>query len=182
MVNINSLHYRIKQFWRGITAQPLATKQALLIRETLSEEQWQLFQRFAPRDQQHSFQVWATLQNAGHRDPLLLQAALLHDIGKTQLRLGTVGRIWIVVGTFLWPNWVVRWGQQPLTEAAWWAVPFVVRQQHALWGADLLREIDAADALCDIVARHQDPLRESSAADGPAEMILRQLQWADDLN
>ena len=43
----------------------------------------------ARNDQRHSLNVCATLRQAGHEDPALLTAALLHDAGKA------AGRIWL---------------------------------------------------------------------------------------
>ena len=50
-----------------------------------------LFLRMAVRDQQHALRVLRRLDGPG---PLLCQAALLHDVGKAEAPLGTLGVRW----------------------------------------------------------------------------------------
>src|ERR1700730_1132910 len=53
-----------------------------------------LFLRMAVRDQKHALRVLHRLDDAG---PLLCQAALLHDVGKAEAPLGTMGRSLVVL-------------------------------------------------------------------------------------
>ncbi|MDJ0753136.1 MAG: HDIG domain-containing protein [Ardenticatenaceae bacterium] len=173
--------YRIQQFWQGISAGALSGDQKTIIRQQLTPSQWQLFQKFSSNDQQHSFRVWRRLKESGVQDIALLRAALLHDIGKTRLKVNLIERSWIVLGRKLWPTMSSRWGNRPLHQARWWEKPFVVREQHPLWGAEMVQSVESDPRLCTFIKRHQDqlPNPESRSED---EKLLARLQWADDLS
>lgn len=73
--------YRIRQFVSALIAFVHLEERVLLVR-VLSEPQLLLFERMPRFVQRHSLDVYHTLVRAGHTDPHLLQAALLHDCGK----------------------------------------------------------------------------------------------------
>lgn len=74
----------------------------------LSPPQRLLFERMQPADQQHSLKVFASLWRAGYRDPDLLQAALLHDVGKARASLRLWHRVAFDLGETFWPG-ALRW-------------------------------------------------------------------------
>lgn len=120
-----------------------------------------LFLEMAPRDQRHSLNVLRRLQPA---EPLLAQAALLHDVGKARAPLGTAGRSLLVLA------------EASGTTAALVRVPGlgarVARyRRHPEVGAALLAEAGASPALVDIVREHQ--------AARPARPETLRLQAAD---
>ena len=43
---------------------------------------WPLFDAMPHNDQHHSLNVLRSLRTAGHTEPALMQAALLHDVAK----------------------------------------------------------------------------------------------------
>ena len=117
-----------------------------------------LYLRMAVRDQKHALRVLHRLDNAG---PLLSQAALLHDVGKAEAPLGTVGRSLVVLA------------ETTGTVALLRRLPVVgVRAsrylRHAQIGAEMLKAAGAAPELVEIVAEHQ-----ASRPDHPETVSLQ---------
>ena len=115
----------------------------------------ELFLRMATRDQAHALRVMRRVDSS---EPLLCQAALLHDVGKIESPLGTTGRSLVVLakatGT---TDLVVR-------------LPGIGRKvrryiDHPRLGADLLRAAGADAPLVQIVAEHesQEPSHPQTA-------------------
>ncbi len=172
-----SLPYRVSQLWWNLTAEPLPEAAGQEIAALLTPVQTELFYRFQEPDQWHSYRVYSSLIEADHFQPDLLAAALLHDIGKTQVNLSPWDRILIVIMDRLMPDKLNSWGQGDLHS---WQRPFVVRQLHARWGADMAAAAGCSDLTVALIRRHQDPVPGTSYQ--PADQLLRYLQWADDLN
>ena len=172
-----NVSYRANQLWWNLTAEPLPEAMRQQIESLLNPSQRKLFYRYQESDQWHAYRVFTTLQESGYRQPDLLAAALLHDIGKTKVRLSVWDRILIVVVERLLPGQLYRWGEGDLHS---WKRPFVVRRHHPQWGADMARAAGCSAQTIDLINRHQDPLPPDSQL--PADLLLRQLQWADDLN
>jgi hypothetical protein len=134
---------------------------------------WPLLAATARADQRHGLSVLRSLRAAGHAEPALLQAALLHDCAKTAGGVRLWQRVAAVLLKAFAPRRWARWAAQPAPR------PGDVR--HGLWsyvnhplrGAEL-----AAAAGCDplavtLIARHQ----ERASAD---DTLLAALQVADD--
>ncbi|MEA2646617.1 MAG: hypothetical protein QOE92_1700 [Chloroflexota bacterium] len=137
--------YRVRQAWVGMRARPDAAEVAAALEE-LPAELRPAFRRMAPRDQVHALRV---LDRVGAADPLLRQAALLHDAGKAAAPLGTMGRSLVVLAGAV--------GGLRLLES----VPVLgvrVRRyvRHPEIGAEILRAAGAAPDLVEIVAEHQE--------------------------
>jgi hypothetical protein len=108
-----------------------------------------LFDAMTVRDQAHGLRVLRRLEaERGGVEPLLLQAALLHDAGKSAAPLGIPGRALVVIA------------------GATRTIPLLVRlprlgarirryTDHPQIGAGLLREAGADGDLVEIVAEHQ---------------------------
>jgi hypothetical protein len=78
---------RVRQFVRYLTGRVTEPEREAL-RRWLTPAQLHLFQEMHRADQRHGLDVVAVLRRAGHTDPDLLLAGLLHDAGKgTRLRL-----------------------------------------------------------------------------------------------
>jgi putative nucleotidyltransferase with HDIG domain len=169
------MRYRLWQFWQIVRAKPLTTAAWAEVTAVLTLTEQQLFRRFSANDQWHSVRVLRLVRASGSDEPALQKAALLHDVGKTQVRLTLVDRIVIVLGDGLWPGKAADWGTG---EARGWRRPFVVKAQHPAWGAEM-----AAAAGCDaltitLIRRHQDSLADVQESE--LYKLLRILQWADD--
>lgn len=128
----------------------------------LSHELGLLFLRMAVRDQQHALRVLHRLDSA---DPVLCQAALLHDVGKAQAPLGTPGRSLVVLARAV--------GQVGALCRVPVLGPRVSRYlRHAEIGAAMLKEAGADAELVEIVAEHEDPQ--------PVRPQTRRLQAVDE--
>ena len=162
-------------------AEPLPPAISQEIATVLSEREWVLFRRYSPEDQWHSYRVFCTLKAAGHTQPDLLAAALLHDVGKTRLPLTGWERSLIVLAEFLLPEQAAAWGQG---QARGWRRPFVVRARHPAWGADMARIAGSRPLTVLLIYYHQDTLASADVAEMSAAevQLLRYLQWADDQN
>lgn len=172
-----SLSYRVNQLWWNLTAEPLPESVRQEIESVLSPAQSELFFRFQKSDQWHAYRVYTTLRESSQSQPDLMAAALLHDVGKTRVNLKVWDRILIVMVARLLPEKSSRWGAGDVNS---WKRPFVVRQFHPQWGADMARAAGSTDLTFDLIRRHQDPLPGTSRS--MADDLLQQLQWADDLN
>ncbi|GAB4478778.1 MAG: HDIG domain-containing protein [Anaerolineae bacterium] len=134
-----------------------------------------LFHRMRRSEQQHSLRVMDTLLEAGHDDPDLLTAALLHDCGKSRHRFGLVGRVLVVLARRAAPALLTRWSQG---EPRGLRRPFVIAAQHPAWSAEDMAACGASPLAVELARRHQEKLA------GPprdrVEHLLALLQAADD--
>jgi hypothetical protein len=162
--------YRIKQFFGALTARITDGDQQTLAR-LLTPPQQALFKSMARNDQRHCLDVCETLRQAGHADPALLTAALLHDVGKA------AGRVWlwqralaVLLGCFA-PG-ALRWLERGDLSAPWWRRGFVVNRLHPELGARWAAEAGCLPATVDLIRRHQHTATAQ-------EQLLQMLQWAD---
>jgi len=159
-----------------------------LAAEVLPTNLLPLFQAMRPGERQHSLNVLATLKSRGETDPVLWQAALLHDCGKIRAPYWLWERVLVVLVKAIAPRQVTTWGSR---SPKGWARPFVVNAQHAEWGADLAANAGADLLLTALIRYHQISIREAAGkvtADLPNMTadrfisLLQALQAADDLN
>jgi len=73
--------HRLRQFFAAVGAHVSIEERVLVVR-LLGPGELRLFERMPRFDQRHCLDVYHTLVRAGHTDPLLLRAALIHDCGK----------------------------------------------------------------------------------------------------
>jgi putative nucleotidyltransferase with HDIG domain len=114
-----------------------------------------LFLRMAARDQHHALRV---LRRLGDAEPVLRQAALLHDVGKIEAPVGTAGRSLVVLARAC--------GTMTLLTRIPGLGPRVRRYlDHPRIGAELLRDAGASSSLVEIVAEHasKHPLHPETA-------------------
>jgi hypothetical protein len=166
--------YRVRQFTRalGASVQP---QEMHLLEGYLTPAQGELFRSMSPQDQRHGLDVFFTLQREGYSEGALLQAALLHDVGKRGggLRLGH--RVAIVLMRALWPELLARLARD---EPGSWRYPFFVHLHHAARGAKLAQAAGCLPLAVELIRRHQEPL--PVAWQGTREgQLLAALQAAD---
>jgi putative nucleotidyltransferase with HDIG domain len=169
--------YRVRQFLRAVTAwvRPAAVDEDLL-GQVLPVQAMGLFLGMPGYERKHAMAVFESLRAAGHDDPDLLAAALLHDVGKSGSGVARI-RVWHRVATVLlrafWPGAVERIGQD---RPGSWRRAFFVQQHHAALGAELARKACCAPATVELIRRHED------ACPADDNDLLVALQAADSLN
>ena len=204
MTSAKAMHsalYRVYQFfvalkaylplWAGGVSGQATVEDETWLRTILSTQaQQQLFARMAPNDQRHGLAVARTLQQAGHSQPALLQAALLHDVAKS-LGQPILHRVLIVLLEAFWPAALSRLagqveGQEPQmsqVEAQLrrrsWRRPFIVHAYHPLIGATWAEAAGCEAGAVTLIRQHQEKLGRRPA---PEQDLLALLQWADSLN
>jgi len=171
--------YRLGQFFTHLRPRPLTPAEKAEVEGVLGAGLAQLFRRQTLGEQEHSLRVMRSVAHASgpyaaRRE--LLQAALLHDVGKSAAPLSLAERGWVVLARRVAPGAAVRWGQgQPRG----WRRPFVTARQHPEWGAELCAAAGAPPLTVDLIRRHQTPLAHPA---GPEDEMLAALQAADDDN
>lgn len=123
------------------------------VRAFLPGPLWHLFREMPLAEQAHGIRVWHGLRKRGVRDPDLLIAALLHDVGKAQVRLRLWERIWGVVARALFPGLAEQGGRR-LPRG--WRRALVVAWHHADWSARLLETHGASRRTVMLVRHHHD--------------------------
>ena len=146
--------YRAGQFFRALTARVPEgeIEQAMGI---LTPEAQVLFRRQAAQDQRHALAVYRALNAAGHTNPHLLAAALLHDVGKAAAPLSVWHRTLIVLLGRFAPRVLERLGQGG---AGRWRQPFVVHARHAETGARWAGETGCSSLTVTLIQRHHERL------------------------
>ncbi len=177
--------YRTRQFWLALGAA-LSLHDLDEARSILSTPQFELFCRLQPGEQVHSLQVMRGLVAQGDTNPDLLAAALLHDVGKSRLRLRLWERVLVVLGKALFPVQVKKWGSltgdegqaQGASRRQNWRRAFVIAEQHAEWGAQMAAGAGCSPLVVELIRRHQEPAL--NPVHSCEELLLRQLQSVDD--
>jgi hypothetical protein len=167
--------YRVGQFGRGLVPWVPARDRALAA-AVLTERQLAAFCLMSPADQRHAVGVARALIAEGARDPDLIVAGLLHDLGKVD-RQGN-GRVLVLhrVAKVLVGRWMPDfWGWLSAPER-----PSLVRgcyllQQHPALGAMWAADLGVSPRACTLIAAHQEGTVGADAAEA-----LRRLRRVDD--
>jgi HD domain len=158
--------YRLRQALWSLAGAPAADDR-VLAEGLLAPQLRSLFFRLSPPEQSHAVRVLQRLQQDGCRQPELLTAALLHDVGKTLYPLNLWERAAIILGHALVPGWAARAGEgQPHG----WRRAFVVARHHPAWGATLAAEAGADSTVCALIRHHQDGADPTPPLEGLAEL------------
>jgi hypothetical protein len=175
--------YRVRQFAQAVAALVGPTDRAPdrskpgdddLAARYLSLEALALFRTMPRYDRRHGLAVARHLRSAGHDDPDLIAAALLHDTGKTCHpggRVSLMHRVATVLARAVEPGLLERLGR----EGARWRRPFYVQFHHAALGAELAREVGCSATTVWLIRHHEDAVEE-------ADTRLAALQAADSRN
>jgi hypothetical protein len=176
-LSIAALRYRVRQFLLALTARVPEEEVEQAI-QVLTPEARALFRRQAVQDQRHALEVYRTLRQAGHTNPQLLTAALLHDVGKAITRLSLWQRATIVLLRRFAPRLLDRLS---LGEPRGWRRPFVIHAQHPEAGARWAQEAGCSPLAVALIRRHQDKL-VSRGTEVEENRLLVVLQAADSKN
>lgn len=116
------------------------------------------------------------LEQAGHKQPDLVAAALLHDVGKDLAKFSWWDRTIVVLGQRFFPNQSSKWATG---EPRGWRRPFVVKAAHPCWGAKAASASGSSPLTVQLIHFHQDQPKDLSEHNELTELLVL-LQWADD--
>jgi hypothetical protein len=122
-----------------------------------------------------------TLRAEGYDHPALMQAALLHDVAKSEAGITVFHRVAVVLFQAFrpaWLSWLRRDPERRPDDA--WRRPFVRYLEHPAVGARWAAEAGCLPMAVSLIRRHQSPVSPSS--DAVEDQLLRLLQAADDKN
>lgn len=172
--------YRVRQFAR-LLAAPMRLTPAMLdeVRACLPPPLYSLFRQMSRSEQYHAYRARQTLIEQGYTNDDLLTAALLHDVGKSRMRLAPCERAAVVLAFRFAPRRALQWGKEAGAKPSFWKRPFVVAAQHAAWGAQMVRAGGGSELTVELIMRHQDKIE---TAEGRDDELLLALQRADNMN
>lgn len=171
-----TIRYRVGQFVRALTATVSQDESEDAMR-ILTLEAQALFHRQTIQDQRHAVTVYHGLRQAGHINPQLLAAALLHDVGKAATRIPSWQQAVIVLLERFAPRLLARLSRGELVQR--WRRPFVVHARHPQVGARWAQEAGCSPLTVALIRRHQERLATSQAEE---DQLLAALQAADRLS
>ena len=180
------LGYRVRQFLAalGLSRENLND---IELKAYLSPAQVELFQRMSVSERRHAFAVLHTLQKQGYSEKALLQAALLHDVGKVppSVRRGQVRsrvRLWHrVVVVLLQSISPALLRQLALDKPHSWRYPFFIQLHHASLGAEMAAQAGMSDLAVALIRCHH-LVPEESGLDAQGRTLLAALKAADEEN
>ena len=149
-------------------------------RRVLGERLYEVFAAMPRQYRRHALGVYGRVREAGCDDPIVWQAALLHDSGKYDPASGryvtVVHRVAVVLlGAVPGGGRVLKGlsrGRSARGPGGWLLYPFYLSRHHARLGAEIAASRGAADDLVRLIARHQEDAGEDDR--------LKALQAADD--
>ena len=154
---VHQVVHLVKRFWWSLRARPLDGEDHLWVKSRLLDLEWDLFTQLPIADQQHHLRVARRFIGRFDAEPQRewVAAALLHDVGKVDVGLGTLGRTFATI----WP-----WGRRGDGRLGRY-------HRHVERGAQLLRDIGSSPETVALVGEHSDAPPAAAAA----------LYWADNL-
>jgi hypothetical protein len=169
---------RIRQGIRALLAFSYSVDYPLA-EQYLSAMQMALFRQMGRSEQLHSLNVLRSVLAQSAQTPHdLAVAALMHDVGKSRYKLAVWQKtVSVLVKKFLRGASARLAAYNQLT---FWNAPFVVRQWHPKWSAELLAEIGSTEGVIWLAEHHADGAEQWR--EHPYYPLLVRLQAADDAN
>lgn len=158
--------YRSRQFFGALRARVEEDERAEVAAHLTPAEQ-RLFQSMDLRDQRHALDVLRALKASGQRDPSLLAAALLHDVGKGPIKLWH--RVAFVVLRAVSPGLLRRVAR---ADNSGWRGALARTLDHAEGGAALAEEAGSTAETVRLIRLHRSPAGDDA--------VLALLQAADE--
>lgn len=172
---VEAIRYRVGQFFRALVARvPDGEMEQAL--HALPPEARALFRHQAVQDQRHALAVYRALRQAGHTNPHLLAAALLHDVGKAGVWLPPWQRAVIVLLSRFAPRLLARLSHG---RPRFWNRPFVAHARHPKIGTRWVHEAGCSSLTVALVRRHHD---WPASCQTEEDQLLTMLQTADSRN
>jgi putative nucleotidyltransferase with HDIG domain len=156
--------YRLAQGLRALRERPTPESDRLVSR-LLDGEGMALFTALSPRDQFHSARTASILMASGVEDPVLLKAALLHDVGKGRQVL------WQRAVYVLLSACAPRLLRRLACAGGGWRGALDRSLRHASLGAEAARHAGYPTRIVELIAHHHDT---------PSGTDLAALQAADE--
>jgi hypothetical protein len=148
---------RLRQFLAAVRARVSADEIAVL-EQHLGLSQRDLFWQMSPIDQRHCLDVFNTLLRQGHSDPDLLQAALLHDVGKRGIRL------WHrVAGVLLEAFRPALLEKLAVNRPQSWLYGLYIYQYHANLSVELTKRSGCSPSVVELIGGHHTPSENEQA-------------------
>lgn len=144
------MRYRIKQFIRGIFAR-ITSEDRAFIQIYLSQEEALLFQSLRVGEQRHSLNIAYNCLEESPNNPVLIKAALLHDVGKINSNLTLIHKSLVVLVLKL-----------PIPEGilpGFIQKSLYYKRQHPNLGAEILENIGTEASVVFLTRHHHRDLR-----------------------
>jgi hypothetical protein len=153
-MKLERIRYRAGQGIRHLINQTDPAVDAAL-QALVTPAQWVLLERLAPADRVHLLKVHRELIRAGHQDPDLLRAALLHDVGKADesVNVTLTHRVLNVLLNSLAPALKPRMTGK---NDGWIRHGMYLTLHHPSLGAELVRLTGASERTCWLIEHHTD--------------------------
>ncbi len=152
---MSALAYRLRQGLNALSPAPDWDPLPPSATNLVSMSQRTAFDELNDCDRRHLGSVFTVLYGRGVRDPDLLRAALLHDIGKaghgTRVRL--LDRTAKVLISFFCPaslRWLARRSSPPRGLTGLW-----LAVNHPRLGAELAGDLGCSERTCWLIANHE---------------------------
>jgi putative nucleotidyltransferase with HDIG domain len=177
-MGFNTITYRLKQFYSGMSAVYLK-EDAAFVRSYLNSEEVALFNQLPTFEKKHAVIVAKKMLELALYNPeldprKLAKLGLLHDIGKVMERSSVVTKSLLVIIRFFFPWLYDRLADLGVRNRLFRA--FFVHKHHGLVGAQLLAKIGVSGEFLMMIKKH-DPRVEPFAEEDPVELKI--LQQAD---
>ncbi|QDR81499.1 HDIG domain-containing metalloprotein [Sporomusa termitida] len=167
---------RVKQLVSALSAR-ITQQDREFVASHLTAGQAALFWQMNLPDQRHALNVAYTASALGSGDctidqELLLQCALLHDVGKVRGDVSTFDKVLTVILDKVAAGWARGWARPGRGgKVANLRHALYIYYQHAARGAVMLQAIGAAPAMIRIVERHH----QAPAVDDEPELVILRL-------
>ena len=166
--------YRVRQFVSALRAS-VQPGDVIELPRYLTVAEVEIFLRQDAVLQHHSLRVLQILENRDCCDAVLLEAALLHDVGKSEGRIGLWHRVAKVLLDAISQALSERLGSD---DAGSWRYQFYVQANHPSLGAEMIRVAGGDSSVVDLIADHHTSVRETKRRGVDAERLIS-LQSAD---